>query len=101
MTGIADRLEAAADSLTGLERALPMLAASPGSFGADGEGLPGRVGGQLHQLWASALAARSREAADAARHVTGLAAEVRAAAKAYTETDDEAGRRIRRSGREN
>ncbi|GAA2491987.1 type VII secretion target [Winogradskya humida] len=101
MTGIADRLEAAADSLTGVERELPLLATSPGSFGADSEGLPGRVGGQLHALWASALAARSREAADAAQQLTRLAVEVRAAAKAYTETDDEAGRRIRRSGREN
>ena len=97
MEKLAERLESAADALTTVDRSLSAHASSPGAFGADDEGVPGRLGRQLHDRWLEVLAARSREAAATAAHLTTLAADVRLTAKVYTETDDEAGRRIRRS----
>ncbi|MGW4940550.1 type VII secretion target [Actinoplanes sp. NPDC004185] len=97
MEKLAERLESAADALTTVDRSLSAHASSPGAFGADDEGVPGRLGRRLHDLWLEVLAARSEEAAAAAAHLTMLAADVRLTAKVYTETDDEAGRRIRRS----
>lgn len=97
MEKIAERLESAADALTTVDRSLSAHASSPGAFGADDEGNPGRLGRQLHDRWVEVLAARSREAAAAAARLTVLAADVRLTAKAYAETDDEVGRRIRRS----
>jgi hypothetical protein len=96
MDELAGRLESAADALTTVDRSLPAHAASPGAFGADDEGAPGRLGRRLHERWAAVLAARSREAADAAARLTTLAADVRLVARSYTETDDETARRIRR-----
>ncbi|GAA3937432.1 type VII secretion target [Actinoplanes auranticolor] len=96
MEKLADRLESAADALITVDRSLSAHAASPGAFGADDEGAPGRLGRQLHDRWLAVLAARSQEAAAAAAQLTTLAADVRLTAKAYTETDDEAARRIRR-----
>jgi hypothetical protein len=94
---LADRLESAADALTTVDRSLPDHASAPGAFGAQDEGLPGRLGRELHARWLEVLAARSQEAAAAAAHLTRLAVDVRLTAKAYEETDDEVARRIRRS----
>jgi hypothetical protein len=95
MENLAERLESAADALSTVHRSLPGHACSPGAFGADDEGVPGRLGRQLHDRWLGVLAARSQEATEAAAHLTALAAEVRLTAKSYAETDDEVGRRIR------
>jgi hypothetical protein len=102
MDKLAESLESAADALTTVDRSLPAHASSPGAFGAFGAygaqdaGMPGRLGRRLHERWVAVLAARSREAADAAARLTELAAEVRLTAKGYAETDDEVARRIRR-----
>ncbi|MEU7904164.1 hypothetical protein [Actinoplanes sp. NPDC049118] len=96
MEKLAERLESLADALTTVDRSLPAYGSSPGAFGADDEGVPGRLGRLLHERWTAVLAARSREAADAAAGLTTLAADVRMVARSYAETDDEAGRRIRR-----
>ncbi|MFI7602765.1 type VII secretion target [Actinoplanes sp. NPDC049681] len=96
MDQLATSLEAAADALTTVDRSLPAHAASPGAFGVDDEGVPGRIGKQLHDHWRAVLTARSREAAETARHLLDLAADVRMTAKTYAETDDETGRRVRR-----
>jgi Excreted virulence factor EspC, type VII ESX diderm len=96
MEHLAERLESAADALTTVDHALPVHVASPGAFAADDAGVPGRVGKQLHDRWAAVIAARAREAADTAKGLTDLAADVRLTAKTYAETDDEAARRVRR-----
>ena len=96
MEKLAEHLESAADALTTVDRSLSAHAASPGAFGAGDEGTPGRLGRQLHERWLAVLAARSHEAAAAAAHLCTLAADVRLTGKAYTETDDEVGRRISR-----
>jgi len=96
MEQLAERLESAADALTTVDRSLSVHAAPPGAFGADDEGVPGRIGTQLHDRWAAVLAARSREAAETAKRLSDLAADVRMTAKNYTETDDETARRVRR-----
>ncbi|MGA5304342.1 type VII secretion target [Nucisporomicrobium flavum] len=96
MEHLAERLESAADALTTVDRSLPVHVASLGAFAADDAGVPGRVGKQLHDRWAAVIAARAREAADTAKGLTDLAADVRLTAKTYAETDDEAARRVRR-----
>jgi hypothetical protein len=96
MEKLAERLESAADALTTVDRSLSAHASSPGAFGADDEGTPGRLGRQLYDRWLAVLAARSHEAAAAAAHLCTLAADVRLTGHAYTETDDEVGRRIGR-----
>jgi len=96
MERLAERLESVADALSTVDHTLPAHGSSPGAFGAHDEGAPGLLGHRLHELWMAVLAARSREAADAAARLTTLAADVRLAARSYTETDDEAARRIRR-----
>jgi hypothetical protein len=97
MEELAGRLESAADALTTVDRSLSAHVGSPGAFGADDEGAPGRLGHRLHDRWLAVLAARSHEAAGAAAHLTTLAADVRLTARAYAATDDEVGRRIHRS----
>ncbi|MEV6600331.1 hypothetical protein AB0M36_26295 [Actinoplanes sp. NPDC051346] len=96
MKQLAESLEATADALTTVERSLPHHAVSPGAFGADDAGMPGRLGQQLHDHWRAVLSARSREAADTARRLLDIAADIRATEKTYGETDDETARRIRR-----
>ncbi len=96
MEELAGRLESAADALTTVDRSLSAHACSPGAFSADDEGTPGRLGRQLHERWLQVLAARSQEAVAAAARLTSIAADVRLTGKAYTETDDEVARRIRR-----
>ena len=95
--GLADRLESAADALTTVDRSLSAHAGSPGAFGADDEGAPGRLSRRLHDRWLDVLAARSAEAAEASAQLLRLATDTRLIAAAYAETDEEAGRRISRS----
>lgn len=96
MEELAERLEAAADALTTVERSWSAPACSPGAFGADDETTPGRLGRRLHDRWLAVVEARSREAAAVAARLTTIAADVRQTGRAYAETDDEVGRRIRR-----
>jgi hypothetical protein len=96
MEKLAERLESAADALTTVDRSLAAHASTPGAFAADDEGTPGRLGRQLHDRWLAVLAARSHEAAEAAAHLTKLAADVRETGEVYADTDDEVGRRMRR-----
>ena len=96
MEKLAGGLESAADALTTVDSSLAAHRSAPGAFAAGDEGTPGRLGRQLHERWLAVLAARSQEAAEAAAHLTSLAADVRAIAEGYAETDDQVGRRIRR-----
>jgi hypothetical protein len=93
---LAERLSAAADVLTTVDRSVPGLAVSAGAFGADDAGLPGRIGHELHTHWEVVLAARSQEAADAASRLADLAQSVRKTAQDYTDVDESAGRRFER-----
>jgi hypothetical protein len=96
LSELASTLDAATADLTAADRALAALAAPPTAFGADAAGLPGRVGRDLQARWDAALAARSREAADAATRLSETAAAARTAARQYAETDAAAGRRLER-----
>jgi hypothetical protein len=98
MTGSdpASILDAAATALTTVDRMVAALGAPPAAFGADESGLPGRVGRELHARWDDALAARFREAADAATLLSETATAVRTTARQYTETDDAVSRRLER-----
>jgi hypothetical protein len=93
---LADRLSAAADLLTTVDRSVPGLGVSAGAFGADDAGMPGRIGHELHTHWYAVLAARSQEAADAAARLTDLAQSVRETSQDYADVDESAGRRIER-----
>ena len=93
---LADRLSAAADLLTTVDRSVPGLAVSAGAFGADDAGVPGRIGHELHAHWEAVLAARSQEAADVAARLTDLAQSVRTTSRDYTDADEAAGRRFSR-----
>ena len=94
---LAERLAAAADLLTTVDRSVPGLGASPGAFGADDAGVPGRIGHELHVHWDAVLAARSAEAADVASRLEDLAQSVRETSQDYTDTDEAAGRRFERN----
>ena len=96
MEHLALSLESVADALTTVNRSLPAHAAPPGAFGVGEEGVPGRIGKQLHDRWRAVLNARSQEAAETAKHLLDLAADVRMTAKEYAETDDDTSRRMRR-----
>ena len=58
MEKLAERLESAADALTTVDRSLAAHASTPGAFGAQDEGTPGRLGRDLHNRWLEVLAAR-------------------------------------------
>jgi hypothetical protein len=94
MEELADRLDAAADLLTTVDRSVPTLSVAAGAFAADDAGLPGRLGRELHHRWTTVLDARAREAAAAATRLSGLAQAVRAARREYADTDDEVARRV-------
>jgi hypothetical protein len=96
---LADRLAAAADLLSGVDRSLPSLVAPAGAFGADGAGIPGRVSRELHEHWQAVVEARAQEAADAAARLSDLAAGVRTTARDYHQTDESAARRMERESR--
>jgi hypothetical protein len=91
---LADRLGAAADLLSTVDRSVPALAVPAAAFGADGAGLPGRVGRELYAHWEAVLAARAREAALAAGNLQELSSSVRVTAERYAETDDAVARRL-------
>ncbi|MCA2214552.1 hypothetical protein [Jidongwangia harbinensis] len=93
---LASTLDAAADTLTTVDRSVAALAVPAAAFGADDAGAPGRIGRELYARWHAVLAARSREAVDAAAMLAGMAADVRTTARQYTETDDAVGRRLER-----
>ena len=104
MDDLAGRLDAAADALGGAGRSLPDLAVPASAFGpadgasgagGSGAGRAGRLAEALHAHWDAVLAARAREAADAAATLTGAAAAVRRTARAYDRVDDAAARRLR------
>jgi hypothetical protein len=96
MDDLADRLDAAADALTAVERRLSTAAVPAAAFGADNVGRPGRLGRVLHAHWDTVLTARARESADAALRLIDTARAVRTTAQEYDRTDDEAARRLRR-----
>jgi len=96
---LAERLTAAADLLAGVDRSLPALVVPAGAFGAGEAGVPGRVSRELHEHWRSVVAARAREAADAAVRLRDMADGVRAAARDYSLSDETAARRIERESR--
>jgi Excreted virulence factor EspC, type VII ESX diderm len=96
MDRLADRLDFAADKLTTVDRSVTGLGVPPGAFGADAAGVPGRLGRDLHARWLAVLDARACEAGDTAGRLTDLAESLRAAAQNYTDTDDEAARRVQR-----
>jgi hypothetical protein len=93
---LAERLSAAADLLTTVDRSVPGLAVPAGAFGADDAGVPGRIGHELHSHWDAVLAARSQEAADAAARLTDLARSVRETSRDYTDVDGAAAQRFQR-----
>jgi hypothetical protein len=94
---IATNLAAAARTLSMMDRGLPSHEGSPAGFGGDGGGVPGRVGRRLHAHWVAVLAARAREAADAAARLTDMADSVRTTQRDYTDSDESAARQIRRA----
>ena len=97
MEQLSDRLQVAADLMTKVDRSVPALTVPAGAFAADDAGLPGRLGHQLHSHWAAVLTARAREAADAAAHLTDLAAALRETERQYAETDRSVGHRVERN----
>ncbi len=97
--GLADRLADAADLLTTVDRSLPGLAVAAGAFAADEDGVPGRIGRELHAHWSAVLTARAQEAAETAARLTDLSASVRSATRGYTDTDEAAARRLGRESR--
>ncbi|GAA4943759.1 hypothetical protein [Actinoplanes utahensis] len=96
MDRLADQIDHAAETLATMDRRLPDLVPAAAIFGADDTGRPGRIGRALYAGWSAVLAARAREAADAAAQLTDLAQSVRAGSHAYTETDDLVRRRFLR-----
>ena len=96
MDRIADRLDLIADALTTVDHSVPSLVVSPGAFGADDHGVPGRIGHDLHARWTAVLDARAREAAETAGRLIDLARLLRVTANDYTDTDDGAARRVQR-----
>jgi hypothetical protein len=99
MEQLADRLEAAADMMATVDRSLLGLTVPAIAFGTDDAGLPGRIGRRVHAHWTAVLAARAREAADAAVHLADMADALRRTGRHYADTDETAGRRIERHAR--
>ncbi|HEY3011069.1 MAG TPA: hypothetical protein VGJ63_23855 [Micromonosporaceae bacterium] len=93
---LARRLDGAADALARAGAALEGLAIDARVFGADVPGRLGEAGRAMHARWASALAARIREAAAAGARVSDTAQTVRVAAASYRDADEVASRRHRR-----
>ncbi|BFU47422.1 hypothetical protein [Krasilnikovia sp. MM14-A1004] len=98
MESLADRLGAAVDRMTTVDRSLASMGIPAGAFAADEAGLPGRLGRAVYAHWSAVLAARSREAAEAAAGLADLAQDLRATEQGYTEIDEAVGRRVERHG---
>ena len=95
-TKLAIQLDAGVDTLTTVAQLMTGLSVPARAFGADEIGVPGRVGRELHARWDAVLAARSREASDAAARLAGLATSLRTTQQQYTDTDETVARRIER-----
>ncbi|GAB1688937.1 hypothetical protein [Krasilnikovia sp. M28-CT-15] len=98
MESLADQLGTAADRLTTVDRSTAGLDIPAGAFAADEAGLPGRLGRALYAHWSAVLAARSREAGEAAAGLADLAYDLRATEQGYAEIDEVVGRRVERHG---
>jgi hypothetical protein len=94
---VARRLDQAADTIAHAAVVLDNLALDARAFAADAGGQIGDVGRAMHAQWASALAARSREAAAAGARVSDIGETLRIVATGYTDADEAAWRRHRRS----
>ncbi len=97
MKDLAEVLHTAADKVAAVDRGVEALAAAPGAFAANDDGLPGRLGKRLHAHWSAALAARAREAALASGQLRDLAVSVAQTQDSYHEADSSAADRIERS----
>jgi hypothetical protein len=95
-TELAIQLDAAAETRTTVDQLMPGLSVPARAFGAEEIGVPGRVGRELHARWDAVLAARSREAADAAVRFAELAVSLRTTQQQYADTDETVARRIER-----
>ena len=95
-TQLAIQLDAGVDTLTTVAQLMPGLSGPARAFGADEIGVPGQVGRELHARWDAVLAARSREASDAAARLAGLATSLRITQQQYADTDETVARRIER-----
>lgn len=94
---IATQLGAAASTLSVMDRSVLSLESSAAAFGAEGGGVPGRVGRILHAHWSAVLAARAREAADTAARLTDLADSVRRTHRDYADADESAAQVVKRA----
>ena len=98
MEPLAEQLDAAADTLTTVDRRVPGLAVPVAAFGgAEPVGLPGRLGVELHARWSAVLQARAQEVSQAAGRLTELAVSVRASGRAYADTDAAVAARVGRT----
>jgi hypothetical protein len=95
-TELAVQLDAGVDTLTTVAHMMSGLSVPARAFGADEVGVPGRVGRELHARWDAVLAARSREASDAAARLAALAVSLRTTQQQYTDTDEAVARRMER-----
>jgi hypothetical protein len=95
MDGIAVALDRASGDLADAERRL-RTAAEDTVDAPDPVGGPGRLGADLHERWRGVLGALADDAYRASVHVADLAESVRAARRAYEETDLAAHRRLGR-----
>jgi len=96
MDRLADRLDAAADALTTVDRCAPTLTVAAHTLAAGDTGVPGRIGRRLHDHWQAVLTARAHEAAAAAVRVAALAQAVRSTTRDYAVADESAADRVLR-----
>jgi hypothetical protein len=89
------RLADADAALSDTAAALPGSGPGPAAFGADGPGALGELAADLHRLWATAVDARTREAAAHAARLSDVADAVSRADTGYGDVDDAARERHR------
>jgi hypothetical protein len=92
---LAHRVNALAEEVAGAAARLGLADPGARAFGVDGPGRLGELAGDLHGLWAGALAAREREAAGQGARLTDLAGGLRRAADGYREAEQGAHHRHR------
>jgi hypothetical protein len=93
---LAGRVAAAGDDLAGAGGRLAALDPGARAFGADATGVLGDLGRVLHERYAAALTARSREAAAHGARLVDLADSLRTAATGYADVEDTLRDRYRR-----
>lgn len=86
---LAGRVAAAGDDLTGAGGRLAALDPGARAFGADATGVLGDLGRTLHERYAAALTARSREAAAHGARLVDLADSLRTAATGYADVEQD------------